>query len=346
VESREIGSVVPETLREYAALTRSALDRRLPSMEPRRYLYDLVADYPRRGGKGLRPSLCIAASRVFGAAVEEALSVAVFIELLHNATLVLDDIQDESEERRGRPALHVLHGVPLALNAGTSLTLLSFLPLVEHCARLGPQLALRIVAETERMTRELIEGQALELGWRRDNVIGLGDEDYFEMVLKKTCWYGMMYPAALGALTGTRNPGLDLAPFLRYGYFVGAAFQVRDDVLNLVGTEAYGKEINGDIWEGKRSLILIHLLREAVPAERDRLIALLALPRAARSEADVLWVRRLMDRYGSIEYAQRIAEGMAGAALHEHSLAYGHLPESRDKAFLRELASWVVLRTS
>src|SRR6185503_17591233 len=81
-------SFVPDTLREYAALTHAALARYLPQREPRRYLYDLVADYPRRGGKGLRPSLCLATARAFGARREEALFAAVFIELFHNATLV------------------------------------------------------------------------------------------------------------------------------------------------------------------------------------------------------------------------------------------------------------------
>ena len=338
--------LISGVLREYAELTRAAVERYLPAQEPRRYLYDLVADYPRRGGKGMRPSLCLATARAFGAAPEQALFAAAFIELLHNASLVLDDIQDESEERRGAPALHVLHGVPLAMNAGSMLMVLSLRPLMESHLRLGPRLTQRIFAETERAACEVTEGQALELGWRRDNSVGLGDADYLEMVLKKTCWTGMVYPALIGALIGTRDPGLDLAPFLHFGFFLGAAFQIRDDVLNLVGDERYGKELDGDIREGKRSLPLIHLLREATPAERGRLADFLGRPRSERTDEEVRWVRRQMDRYGSIEYAQGIATGLAGAALHEHARIYGSLPPSRDKLFLETLPTWVLTRVS
>src|ERR1700752_4823472 len=110
--------LVSETLREYGTITRDALKYYLPSGEPQRYLYDLLADYPQRGGKMMRPSLCIATARAFGASLEEALGSAIAIELMHNALLVHDDIEDESEKRRGRPTLHRLHGIPLAINAG------------------------------------------------------------------------------------------------------------------------------------------------------------------------------------------------------------------------------------
>ena len=83
----------------------------------------------------MRPSMCIAAARLFGAPLEEALQTAVAIEMLHNALLIHDDIEDGSEKRRGRPTLHLLHGVPLALNAGDTLTLMSFRPLLENGTR-------------------------------------------------------------------------------------------------------------------------------------------------------------------------------------------------------------------
>ena len=179
-----MSTLVADTLREYGELTRAAVRNYLPAREPRRYLYDLIADYPERGGKMMRPSLCIATARAFGARLEDALLTAVSIELLHNALLIHDDIQDESEERRGRPTLHMLHGVPLALNAGDMLSLMSLKPLIENRGLIGDHLTLRIIEETQRMAHECAEGQALELGWRRDNTSCLEDEDYLEMVLK------------------------------------------------------------------------------------------------------------------------------------------------------------------
>ncbi len=335
--------LVPEMLHEYGDLTRAAMAKYLPSREPRRYLYDLLSDYPLRGGKMMRPSMCIAAARLFGAPLEDAMRTAVAIELLHNALLIHDDIEDGSEKRRGRPTLHLLHGVPLALNAGDTLTLMSFRPLLENRGRIGDRLTLRIIEETERMGRECAEGQAMELGWRRYNATEIGDADYLEMVLKKTCWLATIYPVRVGALIGSRD-SVDLDPFVRYGFFLGAAFQIQDDLLNLVGDESYGKEINGDIWEGKRTLMLIHTIRESTPQERGRLSAILCRAREERTLAEVKWIRKLMDRYECTEYARKMAHGLAGAALHEFSLLSAGLADSRDKSFLEQMPTWVIER--
>ena len=335
--------LVPTMLREYGDLTRAALTRYLPSREPRRYLYDLLSDYPQRGGKMMRPSMCIAAARVFGAPLEDAMRTAVAIELIHNALLIHDDIEDGSEKRRGRPTLHLLHGVPLALNAGDTLTLMSFRPLLENRGQIGERLTLRIIEETERMARECAEGQAMELGWRRYNTTEVGDADYLEMVLKKTCWLATIYPIRVGALIGSRG-SVDLDPFVRYGFFLGAAFQIQDDLLNLVGDDGYGKEINGDIWEGKRTLMLIHTIRESTPEERARLSSILRGPREERTPSEVRWIRRLMDKYGCADYARKMAHGLAGAALHEYSLLSVGLPDSRDKSFLEQIVTWVIER--
>ena len=110
--------LVQDMLQEYGALTRQAMQAYLPKAEPRTYLYELLADYPRRGGKMLRSSLCLAMARATGADIEDAMASAVSIELMHNALLVHDDIEDASEERRGTPTLHALHGVPLATERG------------------------------------------------------------------------------------------------------------------------------------------------------------------------------------------------------------------------------------
>ena len=335
---------MPSTLREYGDLTRAALAKYLPSREPRRYLYDLLSDYPQRGGKMMRPSMCIAAARLFGAPLESAMNTAVAIEILHNALLIHDDIEDGSEKRRGLPTLHLLHGVPLALNAGDTLTLMSLRPLLENRSKIGERLTLRIIEETERMARECAEGQAMELGWRRYNTTEIGDADYLEMVLKKTCWLATIYPIRVGALIGSRD-SVDLDPFLRYGFFLGAAFQIQDDLLNLVGDDGYGKEVNGDIWEGKRTLMLIHAIRESNAEERTRLSEVLCRPREGRTLSEVRWIRKLMNKYECADYARKIAHGLAGAALHEYSLISAGLPESRDKQFLEQIVTWVIERS-
>jgi geranylgeranyl diphosphate synthase type II len=338
------GRLVAAVLEEYGGLTREALAAWLPKRPPRKYLYDLVADYPSRGGRMLRPSLCIATARVFGASVEDCLPAAVSVELLHNALLIHDDLEDESDERRGRPTLHRLAGTPLAVNAGDALAFLSLRPLIHARERLGSLLALRMLEELDRMAQETAEGQALDLGWRIDNVVDLRESDYLEMVLKKTCWLTTLYPIRLGALIGTRD-GLDLERFVRFGFFLGAAFQIQDDLLNLVGDHGrYGKELSGDLFEGKRTLMLIRLLEQANDAEREQIRALLATSRDARSAASVQWLRKLMDVYGCIEHARQLAHGLAGAALHEFERLFGELPDGRDKRFLGGLPKWVLER--
>jgi len=336
--------LVPELLEEYGDVVRVALCDHLGPREPQRHLYNLAADYPRRGGRMLRPSLCIATARAFGAGLEDAVGSAAALELLHNAFLVHDDVEDDSDERRGAPTLHALHGVPIAVNVGDALTLLGLRALIDNRRRLGAGLALKILEETERMARESVEGQAVELGWRRDNTVNLSEADYLEMVLKKTCSYTTIYPSRVGALIGTRADG-GLERFVRFGFFLGAAFQIQDDRLNLAGDRRrYGKELAGDIWEGKRTLMLIHLLCHADEPERSRLTDFLAKSRAERSGEDVAWIRGRMDAYGSLEYAEQVAHGLAGAALHEFEAAFADAPDSRDKDFIAALPAWVLAR--
>jgi geranylgeranyl diphosphate synthase type II len=340
----DTSTFVRNVLDEYGAMARTALRSYLRPPEPRSDLYELAFDYPQRGGRAFRASLCISSARAFGASAADALNSAVALELLHNAFLVHDDVEDESEERRGAPTLHMLHGVPIAVNVGDALAVLSLRPLLDNRTALGARLTLRILEETARMAGESVEGQAMELAWRRDNVLDLSEADYLRMTLKKTCWYTTIYPCRIGALIGRRDDR-DLDRYVRFAFFLGAAFQIQDDLLNLVGDhKRYGKELSGDIWEGKRTLMLIRLLRVASPEERLELGRILGASRESRTAADVGWVRERLDAYACIENARQVAHGLAGAAQHEFQIAYRDLPPSRDKQFLESLAAWVISR--
>ena len=333
-------AVVSEVLLEYGAATRRAVQHYLATDRQAPYLDDLMADYPGRGGKMLRPCICIANSRVFGGRLEDAIQSAAAIELLHNGLLIHDDIQDESELRRGRPTLHALHGIPLAINAGDAMLLTALRPLLDNLRHLGADLSSEILEMTQTMARETAEGQALELGWRDGNRVDLTEADYLTMVLKKTAWMGMIWPAQVGLLIGSRGRA-DPASVVRFGFFLGAAFQIEDDLRNLTADDAYGKERNGDLFEAKRTLMLLHARRTCAPAERRRLDAFLNLRRQNRTPEKVSWLAGLLKQQGSIDYATAVAHGMAGAATHEFDRAYGHLPPSRDKEFLAGLIPWV-----
>jgi len=222
--------------------------------------------------------------------------------------------------------------------------LLSLRPLKDNIHRLGLATALRIFEETERMAWESTEGQALELGWQRDNLTDLSDEDYLRMALQKTCWLATIYPMRVGCLIGARGR-IPIDPLLRLGFFFGAAFQIRDDLLNLDPGPGYGKEVNGDLLEGKRTLMIIHALRRADSADRRRLADFLGRTRATRSAADVAWLRTLLDRTGALEHARTVATALSGAALYEFDTYFAGIGESRDRSFIRSLILWVTRRT-
>src|SRR5262249_2675511 len=127
---------------------------------------------------------------------------------------------------------------------------------------------------------------------------------------------------------------------------LGAAFQIQDDLLNLTGdARRYGKELGGDIYEGKRTIMLIRLFAVATQGERARLQRLLGLPRQARTREEITWVRERMDHYGCIDHARRMAHGLAGGARHELGAIYAGVPDSRDKRFIQALPEWVIARS-
>jgi geranylgeranyl diphosphate synthase type II len=265
---------------------------------------------------------------------------AAAIEILHNGLLIHDDVQDGSELRRGRPTLHALHGTPLAINAGDAMMFTALRPLIDSLRPLGGAVAAQVLELSMTMARETAEGQALELGWRDRNITALNEADYFRMALKKTAWLGMIWPAQLGLVLGSGGRA-DPEAVVRFGYFLGVAFQIEDDLRNLSADPGYGKEMNGDIYEAKRTLMLIHVRRACTDPERRRLDAFLARARDERSEAEVLWIVQLMQRLGSIDYAREVAAAMAGAAQHEFSLAYGGLAPTEDLSFIAGLVPWI-----
>src|SRR5262245_23722074 len=247
-------------------------------------LYDLVLDYPLRAAKALRPALCIATCRALGGRLEAVVRSAAVIELYHNAFLVHDDVEDRSEKRRDLPTLPAVHGTPIAVNVGDAMLALSLWPLLDNMQSLGLGQALRILQVVARMAQESAEGQALELDWVRRAHWQLSDADYIRMILKKTSWYSFVTPMLIGGIVAG-VAAARLAALRAFAVCVGIGFQIQDDILNITADEhAYGKEIAGDLWEGKHTLILLHALRSATAAERERAEAVLAKPRPGLGE--------------------------------------------------------------
>jgi geranylgeranyl pyrophosphate synthase/uncharacterized protein with NAD-binding domain and iron-sulfur cluster len=334
-----------ERLSWYADQVSATLQSGVPEREPRRHLYDPIRGFLARAGKGLRPALCLATTRALGGDGRDALAAAAGIEMLHNAFLVHDDIEDESDSRRGAPTLHRIHGLPLAVNAGDAMNALAMGLFRRSSERGSPLVLPRLLDEVDHMLLESLEGQAMELGWLHDNTLELGPDDYLRLVLKKTAWYSFIHPLRIGALIA--NPAdQNLDRFDRFGYFLGLAFQICDDVLNLRGHLAsYGKEIDGDLWEGKRTLILCHALATVGASDRAWIASFLGRSRQRRLPREVWRLHQLLEGSGSIDWAMQAAESFTRAAIASfEGSAFAGVPQGPDLAWLRSCIDYLVQR--
>jgi geranylgeranyl diphosphate synthase, type I len=282
-----------------------------------------------RGGKRLRPLLGVLAYQSLGGDYRKALPGAAAVELGHNFSLVHDDIEDADRERRHRPTLWALWGVPLAINAGDALFALSRLALYrlldkeEHDDRRVLDL-MRIYDET---CLALCEGQYLDISFeRRDDVTV---EAYVEMIGKKTAaLLGASVQA--GAMLASDDPDV-VEAYRRFGYDLGMAFQMADDVKGSFWTsDETGKPEAGDIRRRKKTLPVVWALERATDADRARLVEIYAHgiaatdgrvpPTADRpmTDAEVSEVLAILERSG----ARRQAEA---EARRYRDLALGHI---------------------
>ncbi len=336
--------LVDEQLDRYRSATAAEVARYVSGREPGRQLYDPLRAFTMRSGKGIRGALCLATCEAFGGTLDDGLPVAAAVELLHAAFLIHDDIEDGSEHRRGGSAMHITHGIPFALNAGDALATLALRPILENMGRFGARMTRRLAAEFQQAMERTVEGQAIELGWRTEPVGELAPVDYLDMVLRKTCAYSTILPVRAAALLGSWGDA-DLAPLTQFGYALGAAFQIQDDVLDVVSdVETYGKDLYGDVREGKRTLMMIHLLAFADAADRAFVQEFLA-PDCKRNLVQIERVVSLMREHGSIDYASGYAAALTRLAEDRFDEAFGSSAPSPSLDFLRALVPFMVDRS-
>jgi geranylgeranyl diphosphate synthase type II len=340
-------SDLQETMRNLKARVTDEILRLLPKRRaPRAELYDPMRDYVGREGKGLRPTLTIASCMALGGAAEHAVRAAAALELFHNGFLVHDDIADGSTHRRGRPTLHQKHGVGIAVNAGDAMNLFAVDLVLSNLPTRGLSGTLGLIHEVLHMCRETVEGQAVELGWIRRNFVPQRDADYFRMSTQKTGWYTCISPCRMGAVcAGVTDPAL-LDRFNETFRLIGIAFQIQDDVLNLIGeTERYGKEPLGDLLEGKRTVMMIHLFRTAGERVRRRMSRINAMPREAKTQAHAEEMLAAMHKLGSIEYAIGVADRLAHRGVKHFERDLDFIGNNEAKAVLRQIAHYVTTRS-
>lgn len=325
------------------------------------HLYKLLSDYPFRKGKGLRPAILLSIARAIGGVAQCALLSGAALEMYHNAFLIHDDIEDDSEIRRGKDTLHGLIGTPRAINIGDATNVLALSFLLENLSTIGVTKSLYVMHEVENMARQSVEGQAMELDWIANNTFGLTDSDYFTMCAKKTCWYTFIAPCRIGYITGCndweeQNAVDHLVQLTEFGMSLGIAFQIQDDLLNILGdVKKYGKEINGDIYECKRTIMLNHLILHS-GSSKDHIKEIITKPRKLKKEKEIKFILNEMRRCGSIEYGKELANKFAKEAkdkfdkmtfLKEKSpVLLDEIWECEyvDKRFISNLVNYVTLR--
>ncbi|HIQ04726.1 MAG TPA: polyprenyl synthetase family protein [Anaerolineae bacterium] len=273
------------------------------------WLDEALQPCERAGGKRVRPLLCLLACEAAGGDSQRALPAAAAIELLHNFSLIHDDIEDDSPTRRHRAAVWALWGVPQAINAGDGLFVLAYRTLHRLVEEgISPALVLRVARLFDDTCLALTEGQFLDMSF--ESRLDVSVDDYLRMIRRKTAAL-MGAAAATGALLAGANEAR-VEVYHRFGTALGMAFQIQDDILGIWGEEVLmGKSAESDILQRKKSLPVVYALQGVVG---ERLRALYSRPRLTAE--DVPTVLALLAEAKAREYAEAQAR-----RYHEEALA-------------------------
>jgi geranylgeranyl diphosphate synthase type I len=303
-----------------------------------RYLYGPLRSFSENAGKRHRPLICLLACEAVGGDPRRAWPSAAAIEHFHTAALIHDDIEDSSLTRRDEPCMHITEGEGLAVNAG-DLALSLVCGTVVDDEGLEDAVKLRVLGELVGMTTRTIEGQALDIGWARDGRFDLSLEDYLVMASHKTAFYSGGVPLAVGAIIGGGTEE-QIETLRSFGQATGLAFQIQDDILNLVGAkESTKKDFRSDIAEGKRTMIAIHALRTSV--RRERFLEILSS--STGDPALLAEAVAIMDEAGSISYARTYAHDLV---LNAKAALRRSVPKGRAVDLLDSMADFFIKRNA
>ena len=270
--------------------------------------FKMVSDYPQRKGKYIRPSLVLLAAQSMGFDKDLTIPTAAAMQISEDWILGHDDIEDQSEQRRGLPAIQKIYGNELATNAGDNLHVLMWQVLSQNFSRLNLVTAKKINQEFFTMLNRTIFGQTIEIKWTKDNRFDLTEEDILLILESKTGYYTIAGPLRLGAILGGATES-QLEPIYRFGVVLGRSYQIIDDLLDL--TSDFGgqkKQQGNDIYEGKRTIMLIHLLNNIDSKNKEKLKTILLKNRSQKTTNDVNWVIDQMKQKGSLEYSKILAD--------------------------------------
>jgi geranylgeranyl diphosphate synthase type I len=323
-----------EILEQYKGQVDEELEKHLPRFGEPKEFYASVWDLLDRGGKRFRPALTFLACECVGGKIEDAVSAAASIELLHNMTLIHDDIEDRSELRRGKPCIHRVYGVPTAINAGDAMLIKVFE--IANTSKIPQDRCHKLVELIAKCAYDITWGQAFEFSmWKRKK---FSEEDVIRLLRHKTGSLTRLSTEA-GAISGGGTED-QVATLGEFGEIVGIAFQIVDDILNVTGdVKEYGKEIGGDIREGKKTLMAAHLLKVAGPPDQKAFSNLLGKKKI--TNAQIRKAIGFYKKYGAISYAKTQADSYLEEALK----ALNKLPVSGARDNLGVIAKFLISRS-
>ncbi len=288
-----------------------------------------VADYiVSSGGRRLRPSLVLLVAKALGYRGERHVDLAAVIEFIHTATLLHDDVVDESALRRGRSTANAMFGNAASVLVGDFLYSRAFQMMVE-CN------SLRVMQVMADATNVISEGEVLQLMHIGD--LDLNEEDYFQVIRYKTAKL-FEAGAQIGAILAEVDEPTETAA-ATYGRELGVAFQIIDDVLDYSGsTDAIGRNLGDDLAEGKLTLPLLYVLQHGSEAQKNVIREAIS----AQNQEHFAAVLEAVHATGALDYARQRAREAAQRA----QAALAALPESAIKAVLWQLADFAVTRQS
>jgi geranylgeranyl diphosphate synthase type I len=321
---------IENILEEKAPIIDKAIEKYIPrrydkdslvfTLGPPRFEYHLQAlnkavaepiwEFLDRGGKRWRPTLFILVCEALGKDPKEFLDFAIIPEVIHNGLIMIDDIEDSSESRRGKPCTHKLFGLDIAINAGNEMFYLPLLTLIKNKEKLPPSKMNKIY---EIYVQEMINvgfGQAMDIAWHRGlaNADEISQKQYMQMCAYKTGTIARMSAKIATVLTDASDDVVEKIG--RFAESIGVAFQIQDDILDLVSEEF--AEMKGglgqDITEGKRTLMVIHTLEKAEPNDRKRLLEILNMHTTDQRLRDK--AINIIRDYGSIDYTKNYARSI------------------------------------
>ena len=294
-----------------------------------------------RGGKRWRPALFLLIAEALGGDIEKIKDFSIIPEVIHNGTLCIDDIEDDGGLRRGKPCLHKIFGKDVALNVGNFLYFFPLLLLKENKKKIKKDILIKVYEIYIQEMIRLHAGQGTDIFWHKGKEKNIGEKEYIQMCAFKTGCLSRMAAKMAVVLSGGNENLIEKMGQIAEN--IGISFQIQDDILDidLSGSErrTFGKSFGNDIKEGKRTLMIIYVLKKGKENDKKRLIEI--LDKHTNDPNEIKEAIRIIKKYGAIEYVKKLSRRIVKKSWQKSEKL---LPESSARTRLKEFINYLIIR--